>query len=305
MSAPTIRKPTPFDLSLLLFLTLVWSSSFIAIKVAVPETGPTWLTATRIVIGFVVLLPWSLYRGIILPKSVKAWANIVIISLLNVSVPFLLISWAELTISAGIASLLLGTGPLLSLIFAHLTTHDDKFNRNKLIGILLGFAGIALVVGNEAIKAMGSSSVIAMLAILGASLSYAISGAMIRQVKDIPPTRLATLILGLASLEMIALAALEGTPDFAAISMSAWGSLAFLGLLPTGLATILRYRLIWAIGASFFSLGMNLIPVFGVILGALILSEQVAITTWAALGLILAGLLVARRPAKSRPGDSH
>ena len=78
------------------------------------------------------------------------------------------------------------------------------------------------------------------------------------------------------------------------------GSILFLGLLPTGLATILRYQLIWAIGASFFSLGMNLIPIFGVILGALLLAEQVALTTWIALVLILSGLMVARTHPKDK-----
>ncbi|SFO30651.1 Threonine/homoserine efflux transporter RhtA [Cohaesibacter marisflavi] len=298
MAPHSIRKPTPLDLSLMLFLTLIWASSFIAIKVAVLETGPVWLAAMRVAIGFLVLLPWTLYRGIILPTSAKSLANLLIISLLNVSIPFMLISWAELTISAGIASLLLGTGPLLSLIFSHLTTHDDKFNTFKVIGIILGFSGIALVVGHEALQSVGTGAVLSMVAVLGASLCYAISGAMIRQVKDIPPTRLATLILGFATIELIGLGLLEGVPELASISGEAWLSLLFLGLLPTGLATILRYRLIWAIGASFFSLGMNLIPVFGVILGALLLSEQVALTTWIALVLILSGLMVARTAPK-------
>ena len=300
MAPHSIRKPTPLDLSLMLFLTLIWASSFIAIKVAVLETGPVWLAAMRVAIGFLVLLPWTLYRGIILPTSAKSLANLLIISLLNVSIPFMLISWAELTISAGIASLLLGTGPLLSLIFSHLTTHDDKFNTFKVIGIILGFSGIALVVGHEALQSVGTGAVLSMVAVLGASLCYAISGAMIRQVKDIPPTRLATLILGFATIELIGLGLLEGVPELASISGEAWLSLLFLGLLPTGLATILRYRLIWAIGASFFSLGMNLIPVFGVILGALLLSEQVALTTWIALVLILSGLMVARTAPKRR-----
>ncbi|WP_319568443.1 DMT family transporter [Cohaesibacter marisflavi] len=300
MAPHSIRKPTPLDLSLMLFLTLIWASSFIAIKVAVLETGPVWLAAMRVAIGFLVLLPWTLYRGIILPTSAKSLANLLIISLLNVSIPFMLISWAELTISAGIASLLLGTGPLLSLIFSHLTTHDDKFNTFKVIGIILGFSGIALVVGHEALQSVGTGAILSMVAVLGASLCYAISGAMIRQVKDIPPTRLATLILGFATIELIGLGLLEGVPELASISGEAWLSLLFLGLLPTGLATILRYRLIWAIGASFFSLGMNLIPVFGVILGALLLSEQVALTTWIALVLILSGLMVARTAPKDK-----
>ncbi|WP_373235553.1 DMT family transporter [Cohaesibacter celericrescens] len=298
MRSPTIRKPTAVDLALMLFLTIVWSSSFVAIKVAVPQTGPVWLAAIRVCIGFAVLLPWAFYRGFMLPKSVKNWAFLVAISLFNVTLPFLLISWAELTVSAGMASLLLGTGPLLALVLSHVTTEDDKINRFKLMGIALGFSGIALVVGREALAHM-NNGILAQLAILGASLCYALSGAMIRQVKDVPPTRLATLILGLSSVELIALGLAQGLPDFTAIAADGWVSLIFLGLLPTGLATILRYRLIWAVGASFFGLGMNLIPIFGVIMGAILLSEHVPLTTWLALGLIIAGLLVARMPPRA------
>lgn len=299
MPSHTIRKPTAVDLSLMLFLTIVWSSSFVAIKIAVPQTGPVWLAAMRVCIGFAVLLPWALYRGLSLPKAAKNWAFLVVISLLNVTLPFLLISWSELTISAGMASLLLGTGPLLALILSHLTTEDDKFNPFKLIGIILGFSGIALVVGHEALADV-DGSILAQLAVLGASLCYAASGAMIRKVKDVPPTRLATIILGLSSVELIALGLIQGLPDFNSIATDGWAALIFLGLLPTGLATILRYRLIWAVGASFFGLGMNLIPIFGVIMGAVLLSEHVPFTTWAALGLIIVGLLVARTPPRAK-----
>lgn len=298
MPPNTIRKPTPLDLSGVLFLTIIWASAFIAIKVAVPQTGPVWLAAIRVCIGFAILLPWALYRGLVLPTSARSWLFLLIVSLLNVAIPFLLISWAELTISAGVTSLLLGTGPLLALILSHVTTHDDKINIYKLIGITFGFSGIALVVGREAMADLGGGHLLAQLAVLGASLCYATSGAMIRQITDIPPTRLATIILGMASVELVLLALLEGPPDFTAIDATSWLSLIYLGLLPTGIATILRYRLISTIGASFFALGMNLIPIFGVLMGAILLSEEVALTTWVALGMIVLGLFVARTPPK-------
>ncbi|TLP48826.1 DMT family transporter [Cohaesibacter sp. CAU 1516] len=298
MPPNTIRKPTPLDLSGLLFLTIVWASAFIAIKVAVPQTGPFWLAAIRVCIGFAVLLPWALYRGLMLPKSLKSWSFLLVVSLLNVAVPFLLISWAELTISAGVTSLLLGTGPLLALILSHLTTHDDKINLPKLIGISFGFTGIALVVGRGALADLGNGHILAQIAVLGASLCYALSGAMIRKITDIPPTRLATIILGMASVELVLLASIQGMPDFAAIDGTSWLSLIYLGLLPTGVATIMRYRLIGTIGASFFALGMNLIPIFGVLMGAVLLSEEVALTTWAALALIVLGLFAAKTPPK-------
>ena len=300
MSANTIRKPTPLDLSGLFLLTLIWSSAFIAIKVAVPQTGAVWLAAIRVCIGFAILLPWTLYRGLVLPTAPKSWLFLFIISLLNVAIPFLLISWAGLTISAGMTSLLLGVGPLMAVILSHLTTHDDKINIFKLVGITCGFTGIALVVGREAMADLGGGHLLAQAAVLVASLCYATSGAMIRQIHDVPPTRLATIILGMASIELTILAFWHGLPDLNAIDGMGWFCLFYLGLLPTGIATIMRYRLIRTIGASFFALGMNLIPIFGILMGAYLLSEDVALTTWAALGLIILGLFVARTPQKSK-----
>ena len=304
MSSQPIRKPTPLDLSGVLFLTIIWASAFIAIKVAVPQTGAIWLATMRVCIGFAILLPWALYRGLMLPTSARSWGFLLIVSILNVSLPFFLISWAELTISAGITSLLLGTGPMLALILSHLTTEDDKINIFKLIGISFGFTGITLVVGGEALSDFSREHLLAQLAVLAASLCYATSGAMIRQITEIPPTRLATVILGMASVELLIIALWQGLPDFASIDGQGWFSLIYLGLLPTGIATILRYRLIRTIGASFFALGMNLIPVFGVLLGAILLSENVKLTTWCALALIVCGLFIARTPPRSKRSAS-
>lgn len=294
-----IRKPTGLDFSAILFLALIWASSFVAIKIAVVETGPVLLATMRVCIGFACLLPWALMRGFIWPDNARRWLFLFVIALFNVSLPFLLISWAELTIDAGVASLLLGMGPLLALVLSHLTTTDDKINIHKLIGIALGFSGLVLVVGLEALKGLGSTGTLSQLAVLAAAMCYATSGAMIRKVTEIPPTRLATLILGLGSLQLLALALWQGIPDLAPITATSWLSILYLGLLPTGIATILRYHLIANIGASYFALGTNLIPVFGIILGALLLSEEVALTSWAALALIVMGLVVAQQGKRS------
>ncbi|WP_319529011.1 DMT family transporter [uncultured Cohaesibacter sp.] len=301
MPPHAIRKPTLGDLSILIFLSIVWASSFVAIKVVVHHTGPVWLSAMRVCVGFLVLVPWTLYRGLVLPTSPRTWVFLVGVSLLNTTIPFLLVSWAELSISAGITSLLLATGPFMALILSHLTTDDDKINIYKLLGIVLGFTGIATVVGREAFSDIGHSSLVALFAVLGASFCYGVSGAIIRQINDLPPTRMATIILGLSSIELLALGLYHGLPDFGGIDSEAWMALLYLGVLPTGLATILRYRMIWTVGASYFGLFMNLIPIFGVILGAVLLSETVVFTTWLALGFIVAGLFVARTHPRRHP----
>ncbi|MBL4646310.1 MAG: DMT family transporter [Rhizobiales bacterium] len=292
-----LRQPTRLDYTTILFLVIIWASAFLAIRVAVVETGPLWLAAIRVVIGFVVLLPWAIWRGFKWPHRWQDWAMIIGISILNVSAPFILISWAELTIDAGLTSLLLGIGPLLALTISHFFTDDDRFTLLKFVAVLLGFLGILLVIGVDALESLGTN-MLAQIAVVGSSASYVVSGLMIRKIKGFPPVRLSCLVLGIASMTLIFIALIhEGIPDAALISSvspKAWACLVYLGLFPTGIGYILRYRLIQAIGMSAFTLGLNLIPVFGIGMGAVLLGEQIHWSIVAALVLIMSGLFLSR-----------
>src|SRR5690606_27988623 len=107
-------------------------SAFIAIRVAVPETGPVWLAAIRVGIGFLVLLPYAIWRGMVWPDGRGQWALIAGMATLNVVAPFILIAWAGKTIEASVLALLMGTGPFLALIGSHLMTDDDRLTPRKL-----------------------------------------------------------------------------------------------------------------------------------------------------------------------------
>jgi drug/metabolite transporter (DMT)-like permease len=289
----TIRKPTVTDIGLLLILSLIWASAFLAIKVVVPETGPFWLAAIRVAIGFAVLLPWALATRGALPGTFGEWRLIGLIVLLNVTAPFLLISWAELTIDAGVASLLMGSGPLMAVIISHFATRDDCISVTKLLAVALGFSGILVVVGGDAIGRLGDNLAGQAAALLGASC-YVTSGVLVRKIDRIQPLHLSVIVLFLASIILTSLAlAVDGLPG-RDISGAAWVWLIYLGVFPTGLAYFLRYNLIQKIGLSTFSIGVNLIPVFGVGLGFLVLGEPVSVQTVLALLLVVSGLFVAR-----------
>ncbi|WP_350334654.1 DMT family transporter [Coralliovum pocilloporae] len=289
-----LRKPTPLDLFLLMFVTLIWAGAFLAIKVAVPETGALWLAASRALIGCMALLPWALIRGAVFPSTGKQWILVVLIALLNVVIPFFLISWGQLTTDAGVTALLMGTGPILGLLASHFTTSDDRITPLKALGVVLGFSGVALVVGKGAIDGLGGD-LVAQAAILLASACYVTAGSMVRHVSDLPPTRLSALVLSIATPILIVSAFVIDGPPNLSLSQEAWQAILFLGLFPTGMAYILRFHLIRTIGYSLFSLGVNLIPVFGVLLAWLILDEPLTLTLMIALGLILSGLFVARK----------
>jgi len=289
----TIRKPTAADIGLLLILSLVWASAFLAIKVVVPETGPFWLAAIRVGIGFIVLLPWALSIRGALPRSFGEWRLIVLIVVLNVTAPFLLISWAELTVAAGVTSLLMGSAPFMAVIAAHVSTRDDRISAPKLLAVALGFSGIVVVVGGEAIDRLGDNLPGQAAALLGAAC-YVASGALVRKIDRIQPLHLSVLVLCLAEIVLTVLAlAIDGMPN-RGVSTEAWVWLVYLGVFPTGLAYFLRYYLIRKIGLSTFSIGVNLIPIFGVGLGFVVLGEAISAQTVLALLLVVSGLFVVR-----------
>lgn len=312
MTAP-IRRPKPLDIGLIVSLAAIWGSAFLAMKVAVPETGPVWLVAIRVLTGFLVLVPWALYRGLVWPRSGRQWGLIAAITALNVVVPFSLIAWGQQFIDAGVTALLMGTGPFAALIISHFTTTDDRMTATKLIAVCFGFSGVALVVGQSAFSGLGAH-LWGMLAALTGSLCYVASGTLIRRVEGIPPTRLSALVFGLAALPMVP-AALFLAPWPQEVSATVWAALIYLGVMPTGIAYILRYHLVRTVGLSYFALGMNLIPVFGVLFGAAILGEPLTVWILAALVLIVTGMSISRlgslapEPAApesdGRPGGSR
>ena len=289
-----IRKPTFIDLSLLVLVALIWASAFLAIKVAVREVGPVWLVAIRVTIGFAAILPWIAWRGIVLPNSARQWLMTLVITVLSVIAPFFLISWAELTIDAGVTSLLMGMGPFMAMFFSHLTSDDDRMNAYKIVAVIFGFAGVVTVIGPSAFDSLGDQ-LLAQGAALGGSFCYAVSGIFLRKIDGIPPTRFSGLILALASLTLLPYAFTLPHPDWSELSGEAIFSIIYLGVFSTALGYILRYHLVRTIGQSYFALGLNLIPIFGVSLGALVLGEPITVTLLVALALVVTGLFFAQR----------
>ncbi|MEM1318254.1 MAG: DMT family transporter, partial [Pseudomonadota bacterium] len=209
-----------------------------------------------------------------------------------------LISWAETTIDAGLTSLLMGVGPFFALIATHLTTDDEKINWRKSLGCLLGFAGVLTVVGADALGGLGSAGVLAQLAVVGAAFCYTISGILIRKI-DLPPVRLVTLIFMAGTIMLVPLAFATVGPPPTDLSSDAFWALIYLGVMPTALAQLLRVTIVKRVGYALFALALNIIPVIGVVMGALILGEVIGPATLIALVLVLAGLAVARSEPKA------
>lgn len=293
ISQSTIIHAGPVDIGLLVVVALIWASAFVAVDIAVPETGPLWLPTIRVLIGAAALAPFVLHSGLVLPRSARTWALVIVMAALNIVVPFFLLSWGQLTIDAGMAAVLMGMGPVLALLGNHLTTHDDKINGAKLVAVALCFSGVLTLVGFSVLGNLGGTFVLAQLATLGAALCYATSSMLIRHI-DMPPVPLAWLALAIGAVMLLPAAwIIDGPPP--APSRQAWTALIYLGLLPTGLAHVLRVYLIRRIGHSVFALSIYMIPPFGVVLAFLILAEPITAQLGIALALILCGLYFAQR----------
>lgn len=288
-----ISRAGRLDITLLILTALIWASAFAAIKMALVDLGPVWTAASRVAIGFLALLPFAIFSKDSFHVSRNTIGIIIITSLLITVIPFMLISWGLQFIEAGVSALLLGTTPFMAMIMGHFFTKDESINRYKLLAVAIGMMGILFVVGPNAVVNLGSTYFIAQIAIISAGFCYVSGGILIRTI-DMKPIPFTTIALGVgaAFLIMIALA-VEGVPT-ALPGMRASLALVWLGLFPTGLAYILRFYLVRKVGVSTFAIGMNTIPVFGIIFGAILLDEVIEIQTVIALCLVICGLFVAR-----------
>lgn len=288
-----ITRAGGFDVSLLILTALIWASAFASIKFALEDMGPVWTAANRVSIGFLALLPFAFFMKSSFRISRQELGMTVIIALLITVIPFVLISWGLQYIDSGITALLMGTTPFMAMILGHFFTQDESINRYKLMAVAVGMTGIILIVGPDAINNLGSTSFVAQLAIIGAGFCYVSGGILIRKV-DMKPIPFTTIALGIGAFALLVLAiALEGIPQEFPGSKAIL-ALLWLGFFPTGLAYILRFYLVRKVGVSTFAIGMNSIPVFGIIFGAILLNETVEIKTMIALGLVVSGLFIAR-----------
>ena len=159
------------------------------------------------------------------------WQLVFWVMLLNVVVPFFLISWAEQSISSGMAAMLMGFGPFMALVGSHFTTTDDKLSRQKAIGALMGFTGIIILVGWDVLRGLGDNLSGQGAALLG-SACYVTSGLIVRRLTGFPALQLSALVLGLSSITLLILALIFEGPPLEPFSQKAWLGLLYLGVFP-------------------------------------------------------------------------
>lgn len=298
-SAPAaIRHPMLADYGLLLGLSLVWGSSFTAIKVAV-DTGipPMTVAALRIAIGAVLLLMIAYYRRQawvpFTRENAGLWLRLLFLGVVGNSLPFFLISWGEQHTSSQLAGILMAMIPLMVVILAHFFTHDEKLTPAKAIGVLLGFAGVLVLVGGDALRGLGAE-VIGQLAIIGGCLSYSLYGVTARRLPKLPSEMLVGVILVAGFVPLLPVWLIYDRPWTIAWHWQGGVAVLWLGLLSTGAGNLLFYVLLRRIGAGFASFNNYLVPVMALGWGYFTLGERPHLNALVALVLILAGLALPR-----------
>jgi len=278
---------------LLVLLASMWGPSFLFIKVAVEDIPPMTMVFGRVATGAIVLLFLLRLQGSHLPKWGPIWKHIAVVALVHNAIPFVLFSWGEQYIDSGLAAILNGTVPFFTIILAHYFAENDRITPVKIIGILIGFGGMVLL----AVPSFGDgvrATTWGVLAITAASFLYGIAIVYTRNhLRGLQPMAAPTGQMMIASLYMLPLSLLVDRPYLLPMpSLASLGSMLMLGILGTALAFTVYYRLLERASASYVSMTTYMIPVFGVILGAVVLHEAITWERVAGCGLILFGVMI-------------
>lgn len=283
---------------MLMILSIIWAGSFLLTEIALEELPPLAIMTARVTIGAIGLYGMMLVAGVGFPSRdqvapLKLVGAFMVLGILNNVIPFSVLVWGQTHMSASLASILNATMPLFTVILAHYFTLDEKITPNKLIGVLIGIAGVAVIVGEHGID-FSSGSNFAKIAILGAPLSYAVAALIARRFAawNLSPLFVAFGQSAAASVVALPLTTFVENPWGISVSGAGWASLIALGLFCSSVAYLIYFRLIATAGATNTSLITLTIPPFAVVSGVLLLGESLSLAQVAGMALILFGLLV-------------
>ncbi|MDW6020819.1 DMT family transporter [Mesorhizobium sp. BAC0120] len=276
---------------MLILLGAIWGGSFFFARVAVSEIPPLTLVLLRVAIAGAALHLYLLLRGPSFALALPHWPMFVALGILNNAIPFSLIFLGQTALGAGIASVLNATTPFWTIVIANAVTSDEKLSWKKVVGVLFGIAGTAVMIGPGVVAGLGGP-VWAKFALIGASISYALALMVARRLKGIPPVIVAAGQLTVSTIVMVPVALLvSGTAGLFAASTHVWAAVFGLALLSTAFAYLLYFTIVARAGATNASLVTLIVPVSAILLGAGFLGERLELFDFAGMALIAAGLL--------------
>jgi drug/metabolite transporter (DMT)-like permease len=288
-----MRQPKIIDYALLTFLALIWSSAFFNIKIATYSYGPITISLGRVFFGAIPVLLLCLYKKIKIEAFSKDWHWFAMIGFINLVAPFFLISYGVKSVQSNLAAILMSTTPLSSTVLGHFFTKNEKFNFIKTFGILIGFSGIIYLFSDNLL--INDNNFISALLILLGSTCYVIGGVLTLKISKKKNENVTGSILIWAIIMLIPLASFIEKPWNLNPSIESTISIIYLGIVSTGLAWLLRFRILKNNGLIFQSQVSYLIPIFGMILGYIFLKEMITAKIIVSLTAVLVGLYFVKK----------
>ena len=285
-----------FDFSLLILLAIIWGSSFFNIKLATYSYEPITLALVRVIFASIPLLILCKIKNIYIEAFTKNWKPYALIGLCNIAIPFVLIAIGTAKINSYLAAILMSTTPLSGSILAHIFTKDEKLSFLKSLGVLIGFSGIILLFFDKLII-NSENYLYALITILGSTF-YCIGGLLTLKLRNKKNENVTTSTTLWSVIFLLPFSLIFETPWNSNPTMSATLSLLYLGIVATGLAWLIRFRILTVNGLVFQTQVAYLIPIFGVLFGYFLMDEIITWRVLLSLVIILVGIHIFKKNNK-------
>ena len=283
-----MRQPKLFDYILLTLLALIWASAFFNIKIATYSFGPVTIAFLRVFFGAIPVLLLCYFKNIKIEAFSKDWHWFAMIGFINLVAPFFLIAYGVKSVQSNLAAILMSTTPLSSTVLAHFYTKNEKFNFIKTIGILIGFSGIIFLFSDNLL--IDENNFTSALLILLGSTCYVVGGVLTLKISKKKNENVTGSILIWATIILIPLVSFLEQPWQLTPRIDSTISVIYLGLVSTGIAWLLRFRILVNNGLIFQSQVSYLIPIFGTILSYIFLKELITIKVLISLIAVVIGI---------------
>jgi drug/metabolite transporter (DMT)-like permease len=288
---PSAARTNQIDWILFLALGFFWGSSYLFIKLAVDDFGTFTLVALRLIVGATLLWAVVLATRQVLPREPRIYGHLLVMALVNIAIPFLLITWAEQSVDSSLAAILTSPVPLFAIVLSAIFLHDEPMRVNGVVGLVVGFIGVVIIT-SPGLTGEGSS-ITGELALLGAAFSYAVGAVYSRRnVRGLPPMIPAVFQVTFAFAITAVLALIIERPFATTPDAEAIFSILWLGILGSGMAYLIVFRLFAHWGATRTTTVAYVIPVVGIVLGFLVLAEPVDAFLIIGTALVIAGIAV-------------
>ena len=288
-----MRQPKLLDYILLVLLALIWASAFFNIKIATYSFGPVTIAFLRVFFGAIPVLLLCYYKDIKIEAFSKDWYWFALIGFINLVAPFFLIAYGIKSVQSNLAAILMSTTPLSSTVLGHFYTRNEKFNFIKTFGILIGFSGILYLFSDNLL--IDENNFVSALLILLGSTCYVIGGVLTLKISKKKNENVTGSILIWATIILIPLVSFIEQPWNVSPRLDSTISVIYLGLVSTGLAWLLRFRILVNNGLIFQSQVSYLIPIFGTILSYIFLKELITTKVLISLIAVSVGIYFVRK----------